>query len=246
MMKGCLVVHGLTGSPETVAPLAEALLAQGYRVSSPWLAGHQGTLEDLGKSTWQEWVETVRVAFQTLRREVDQVYYAGLSLGALLGLKLAIDEGWGVKGLALLSTPLTLDRWSNVLIPLVRATPLRYVITSTAKNWERSVGDEEGRQRYQQCSFSRFPAGAAIQLAELQKVLRKDLRRIQNPLLLVHATQDCVAPYRNVGLIKKLVGSQMIETVTLAHSQHVVTMDAEKDIVSKKVIDFFHRLEPTR
>lgn len=243
MTKGCLIVHGLTASPATVTPLAEALLKDGYRVTTPLLAGHNGTLDDVGRSTWQQWYETVRVAFRELRRNVDVVYYAGLSLGALLGLKLAADEGWGVRALALLSTPLTLNRWNNFLIPVARHTPLQYLIPSTPKNWEHSVGDPEGLRIYQNNSFSRFPSRAAFQLADLQGVVRRELPRIKNPLLLVHATHDRVSPYRNVALVQKLAGSETVEVTTLTKSQHVVTLDAEKDIMAKAVIQFFKRHE---
>ncbi|MBI4126682.1 MAG: alpha/beta fold hydrolase [Deltaproteobacteria bacterium] len=241
MTKGCLIVHGLTASPATVAPLADALLKEGYRVATPLLAGHNGTLDDVGHSTWQQWYETVRVAYRELRRNVDVVYYAGLSLGALLGIKLAADEGWGVRAFALLSTPLTLSRWNNFLIPLARFTPLHHLIASTPKNWKHSVGDPEGLRMYQNSSFARFPSRAAFQLAELQGIVRRELPRVKNPLLLVHATQDRVSPYRNVALVQKLAGSETVDVTTLTHSQHVITLDAEKDAVAKAVIQFFKR-----
>lgn len=243
MTKGCLVVHGLTASPATVFPLAQSLLDQGYRVATPLLAGHNGTLENLNCSTWHQWYETVRIAYRELQKNCDVIYYAGLSLGALLGLKLAVDEGWGVRALALLSTPLTLSRWNNFLIPLARHTPLKYLITSTPKNWGYSVEDTEGLRIYQNNSFPRFPTDAALQLADLQKKVRQELPRVKNPLLLVHATSDRVAPYRNVNLAKKLAGSEIIEVTTLTHSQHVITLDREKDIVAEAVIRFFKQFE---
>ncbi len=85
-MNGCLVIHGLTGTPGTVAVLHDALLAAGFRVAAPCLAGHGIDVQDLAASNWDQWYATVRVAFEALRRDVDRVYCAGTSLGALLAM----------------------------------------------------------------------------------------------------------------------------------------------------------------
>ena len=45
--RGVLCLHGLTGTPFEVRPLAEALGTAGYTVEVPLLAGHGATLRDL-------------------------------------------------------------------------------------------------------------------------------------------------------------------------------------------------------
>lgn len=241
-MLGCLVVHGLTGTPATVSSVREGLLAAGFNnVVVPCLAGHCGTVSDLARSTWQDWYETVRIAYGELRRSSEKVYYVGVSLGALLGLKLALDEGWGVRALALVGTPLVLTRLERFAVPLVRYTPLRYAIHSIAKDFEKSVGDPEGRLLYKATSLPRIPVNSVYQLAHLQKVLMRNLKNITNPILLVHAKGDRVAPSRNVDLVKRGVSSDIIETVYLKNSEHVVTMDREKEVAAEKIVEFFKK-----
>jgi carboxylesterase len=240
-MRGCLLVHGLTGTPLTVSSIKDALLAKGFNVASPCLAGHAGTVEDLARTTWQDWYETVRISYAELRKTVEKVYYVGVSLGALLGLKLAIDEGWGVRALALMGTPLVLTRFGRLAVPLVRYTPLRFALHSVAKDYEKSVYDTEGRMLYKKASLSRIPVESVYQLVHLQEVVLKDLKSVTNPVLLVHARDDKVAPPRNVDLVKREISSDVVETAYLENSGHVITMDREKAVAAQKVVEFFEK-----
>jgi carboxylesterase len=241
IMLGCLVVHGLTGTPITVASLQDKLLSSGFRVIAPCLAGHGTTVEELSRAKWQDWYETVRIAYGELRRSVEKVYYVGMSLGALLGLKLAIDEGWGIRALALVGTPLVLTRLENFAVPLVKYTPLRFALHSVKKDFEKSVGDPEGRNSYKAASLPRIPVNAIYELVHLQKIVKGQLKQVTNPVLLVHAKNDRVAPPRNVALVKNGVSSDIVESVFLENSEHVVTMDRDKELVAEKVVEFFQK-----
>lgn len=240
-MNGCLVIHGLTGTPATVAVLRDRLIAAGFCVSTPCLAGHGGSSEDLARSSWRDWYETVRIAFQSLRKEAERVYYAGISLGALLGLKLAIDEGWGVRAMALLATPMRLGRLSAISIPLVRYSPLRWIIKGVPKDFEKSVGDPDGRALYEEFSLPVLPARATFELCDLVRELEGQLVRISSPLILLHGELDRVAPPSNVEFVRSRVSSDIVESAIFPRSRHVITMDSEKEEVASKVVDFFKR-----
>jgi len=241
MTKGCIVVHGLTGTPATCSVVKDALLSAGYRVAAPCLAGHGGSLEELSRSTWREWYDTVRIAFGAMRREVERVYFAGTSLGALLGLKLAIDEGWGVRALSLLSTPLRFPWYNRLSAPAVRYTPLRYVLRMIPKSPGQSVSDEEGRRLYEELSLPMIPANSVFEIMDLQRELRKTLHRVSSPVLLLHGKGDRVAPLANVDLVSRMVASDVVERRIFPLSRHVITMDVEKAEVASAVVDFFKK-----
>lgn len=241
MTKGCIVIHGLTGTPATVAILQERLLAQGYRIVAPCLAGHGGSVDDLSRTSWREWYDTVRIAFGAMRREVERIYYAGISLGALLGLKLALDEGWGVRALALLSTPLRLSCLERMAVPAVRYSPLRWFLHAVPKNWKKSVADEEGRRRYEEYSLPAIPVHAVYEIVDLQHTLMKQLHHISNPILMLHGKGDLVAPMFNTRLLRGAVASDVIETALFPRSRHVLTLDSEKEAVASTVVDFFKK-----
>lgn len=240
-MNGCLLVHGLTGTPATLATVQSALLAADFRVSNPCLAGHGMTVNELANSTWNDWYETVHIAYQNLRREVSKVYCVGISLGALLCLKLALDEGWGVRALGLIATPLQLSLPSRLAIPAVKWTPLKWAIKRIPKNLEKSVADPEGQRLYEEFSLPSIPVEAIFEITKLQHLLKSELHRITNPILMLHGKGDKVAPQINVGLVKKLVASDIVESVILPRSRHVISMDFDKEIVASSIVDFFKR-----
>lgn len=241
MAKACLLIHGLTGSPPTVSVVKDALLAEGFRVSAPYLAGHGRSVAELAKSTWWQWYETVRIAYLELMRDCDGVFCVGLSLGALLSLKLALDEGWAIKALALVGTPLRLAWHERAAIKAVRHTPLKAIIKGVPKKLEKAIADPVARKLYEQISLPSVPASSAFEIADLQKILIHELGRIKNPLLLLHGSHDRIAPISNVELVKNLVGSEIVETAIFKNSMHVITMDYEKAQVANTIVDFFKR-----
>jgi esterase/lipase len=65
--RGVLCLHGITGTPFEIRPLAEALARRGCTVRAPMLAGHGRTLADLAASGWQDWLRSAEEAFDELR-----------------------------------------------------------------------------------------------------------------------------------------------------------------------------------
>ena len=240
MVKGCLVIHGLTGTPANMAPIAEALKAKGYLVKAPLLAGHGVDLKTLSATTWQDWYGTVARAHDELCRQAEQIFYVGLSMGGLLGLKLAEDVGSSLKGLALLGLPIKLRPiFRCLVIPAVRYTPLRFFIHSTAKNFEKSVLDPEGRALYRQNSLGRIPSPSVFQMEDLKKMIERNLKKVSQPLLLIHGHQDHLADPKGLLELKKKVSSTVVDIAMMEHSAHVVTLDYDKEAVVKKILNFF-------
>jgi carboxylesterase len=240
-MNGCLLVHGLTSSPGVLNPVRDVLIKEGYLVEAPLLAGHGGTLDDVANSTWEDWYSSLHSAYEKLRDETDKVYYVGLSMGALLGLKLAADEGWGVRALALISAPMKLPFAAYVKYLLVNYTPLRWVIDSVPKNFKMSVSMPEGREQYRELAFDRMPLAGVRQIVELQNSVRESLKQISNPMLVVHGESDPVAPPWNAGIIKSGSSSDVIEIINYYRSLHVVTLDWDGEDVARRIAEFFKR-----
>src|SRR3954454_17729738 len=89
---GALVIHGFTGTPVTVRPLADAFVAAGFTVSMPRLPGHGTTIEDMATTGWAEWSAEAERAYQELAGRTDRVIIAGLSMGGTLTAWLAANH----------------------------------------------------------------------------------------------------------------------------------------------------------
>ena len=64
--RGVLVLHGFTGSPHSMRPLAESLANRGYSVELPRLPGHGTTLEDLVPTRWGDWSAAAAASYELL------------------------------------------------------------------------------------------------------------------------------------------------------------------------------------
>src|SRR4051812_46399957 len=89
--RGVLCLHGLTGTPFEVRPLAEALGAAGYSVEVPLLSGHGATLRDLAGTQWSDWLASAERGMDDLQRRTGgrPICVVGFSMGGLLALRLA-------------------------------------------------------------------------------------------------------------------------------------------------------------
>src|SRR5580704_6211348 len=86
---GVLVIHGFTGSPQSVRPLADAIAAAGFAVELPLLPGHGTVIEDLLPLGWSDWSDAGESVYRDLVSRCDGVGVVGLSLGGALAVWLA-------------------------------------------------------------------------------------------------------------------------------------------------------------
>ena len=67
---GVLCLHGFTGNPTAVRPLADAFAAAGYSVELPRLPGHGTTIEDMQTTGFADWSAEAEAALQRLAGRV--------------------------------------------------------------------------------------------------------------------------------------------------------------------------------
>src|SRR4029079_17600398 len=110
--RGVLCLHGITGTPFEVRPLAEALGRAGCTVEATTLAGHGGTLRALAESSWPDWFRSAEVAMDALQARVGgaPIAICGFSMGGLLALRLARMYPDRIKALVVMSAPLRLRK----------------------------------------------------------------------------------------------------------------------------------------
>lgn len=236
-----LLLHGFTGTPDHMRPLANHLHDLGFTVYAPLLAGHGTTCENLAQTGWKDWYASARDAFENLKKKHDVVFVVGLSLGGVLTLKLAEDLGPDVAGIACLAAPLYLETWINLVVPLVARTPVGWFYRYQKKG-DIDIKDQSAKANI--WHVNEMPIACIHSLIRLQKIVQKNLKQISCPTLVIHSRYDSTAPYESMNAIARGISSQSTETVTLENSYHLITLDYEKDLVGTKVGDFFGRFMP--
>src|ERR1700730_7065678 len=101
---GVLVIHGFTGSPQSMRPLADAIARAGFAVELPRLPRHGTAIEDLIPIGWAEWSAAVEDAYDELASRCDRVAVVGLSLGGALAVWLAARHA-EISGLGTINGP---------------------------------------------------------------------------------------------------------------------------------------------
>src|SRR3954470_15623057 len=89
---GVLVVHGFTGNPQSMRPLAEAFAAAGFTVELPLLPGHGTAIEDMVPTGWVDYSGAVEAAYTDMADRCEKVVVAGLSMGGTLTVWLAAQH----------------------------------------------------------------------------------------------------------------------------------------------------------
>jgi len=253
---GVLLIHGLTGTPTEMRFVGNGLHRAGFTVLGMQLAGHCGDTEDLLATGWRDWYASVVDAADRLHAQVDRLFVAGLSMGAVLAMKLAIDRPREVAGLGLYGTTFFHDGWAtpaigrlSFLLPL--ATKLGIGRTKTsAENPPYGIKDERIRNRIvgamlsgdsQAAGLAGFPWPSLAEFQRLSQHVRNRIGRVRAPSVIVHSSDDDVASLRNVRIVERGV-SAPVETVLLDNSYHMVTVDQERATLIERSAAFFNRI----
>src|SRR5260370_34785367 len=74
-----LLLHGLTGTPVDMHYMKDALVADGYTVSTPLLPGRGTRPSDMFDLCWEDWMSSALDAYDELAPDHESVAVGGLS-----------------------------------------------------------------------------------------------------------------------------------------------------------------------
>src|SRR5699024_10260190 len=91
--RAVLLLHGFTGHSADVRMLGRFLESKGYTTHAPIYRGHGVAPEKLIETTPEQWWDDVVQGYQHLQQlGYKEIAVAGLSMGGVLGLELAIHN----------------------------------------------------------------------------------------------------------------------------------------------------------
>ena len=204
------LVHGFTGTPWEMRPLADFLADAGIASLSVRLPGHGTTPEDLAGRRWQEWLGSVEQGFRILSEEFSSVFGMGMSTGSLLLLALAATERF--SGLVLFSPYLRIRHRLAPYAGWVR--------------WLRPYYLKQTREELQIRYYDRKPVAGIHQINLLIRSLRRRLTDISCPVMAFNGeddrTVDAMSSFELMGLLNSKV---RIHTLYGPDVPHVLTLD---------------------
>jgi carboxylesterase len=226
-----LVLHGFTGSPISMRPLAEAFAAAGFAVSMPRLPGHGTVVEDMIPTRWEDWIGHARAAYDALAARRGPIVVAGLSMGGTLTVALGLDHP-NTAGLVLVNPAVE---------PM--AEEFRVLLGQMAEVSETmpAIGDDIAKPGVSERSYDATPIKALLSLAEAGDELAARLGELRMPVLLCASPQDHVVPPTAPDYFCARV-SASVERVVLERSFHVATLDHDAPLIESSAVAFARRV----
>ena len=210
---GVLVLHGFTGSPQTVRPWAEHLAGAGLTVRAPLLAGHGAGWRELAATGWTDWYASAERALAEISARCEQVFVAGISMGGCLAFRLAETHRDQVSGLVVVNPSLAGDN------PLIPFTPvLKYLIRAIP-----SIGGDIKKPGAQEGALKKTPVASVATMPAMWKITKAELASVTQPVLVFRSTVDHVVGPASMRVLTSALPAAEIRP--LADSYHVATLD---------------------
>ena len=228
---GCITMHGIGGTPANIRAVADALIQKGYTVVSPMIPGHGETVRTQNASTGAQWLDGIRAAYRRLKDEgCEKVFALGLSLGGVLCGLLAEEEH--LDGLVLICTPIKMKRYLRVAKALSPILPV--VGYPESRGGKPAWGDNLYAQMY-----GGFSTRKLVDLSRLARKLKRNLKKIDCPALIVAAANDDKVDPASVELFMKgAVNAPSVDYAMFEHSPHGCTYGPEKELVAARCAEF--------
>jgi carboxylesterase len=226
--EGVLVLHGFTGNPQSMRPLAEAMADAGFTVELPLLPGHGTSIEDMVTTRWADWSAAAERAYEELAARCSALVVAGLSMGGTLTLWLA-ERHPEIAGIVLVN-PLAEPPGDDV----------RDMLTATLESGTElapGIGSDIAKEGTVELAYAELPLAAVLSLFEAAEDVAVDLAQVGCPVLLLSSRQDHVVEPGSGDLVAGTV-SGPVERVWLERSYHVATLDYDQDEIESRALAF--------
>jgi len=249
MKVGVLLIHGLTGMPNEMKPVAKQLEKIGCEVAVPLLPGHDGGHKALLATGWKDWQAGAREALDKLSQTCDKIVVGGLSMGGLIGMLLSLENP-KVCGVIALSPTIEYDSRNSsnpfrILLPFIDLLPFTGSIFYWTEAAPYGLKDErlqkmitkqvEKAKRGGSTDFGQFRtyAGSLRQLQRLVNEVKKQAPRVEIPVLIVHSLEDTLTTHRNAQMFYSwLTNCPDKKIIWMEGCDHVLTLDLKKDEVA--------------
>ncbi len=236
---GVVLVHGFLSTPAEVREFGEQLTALGYPVIGPRLKGHGTSPWDLRERSWEDWVDSVRHAYDVMLAHCDQVCLVGFSTGAAISLVLAAEQLDGLAGVVAISAPIKFVNKNMMFVPLLH----------TANRLVRWVPAYEGilpfrynsRTENQHINYRSMPLHGLFELRLLVSGLEKRLQYVHCSALILQADRDPVVDPESAVIVMEKLGSEDKRLEMISSDRHGILYGDIED-TRKLIIEYLNNL----
>jgi len=208
-----LLIHGFTGSPADVMPLAKALNndGKGFTIYSILLPGHGTKMEDMSPVKWKEWVLYSSEKLKILIKNYKKVSLIGFSMGGDISLCLAAKYN--------------IDRIVSICTPILIKNKLYFIaeflsIFRKYNYWKKTTLIPGELDLPYSTGYKGMPVRSIAELRNITIAAFNRLHRIKQPIMVVQSLKDRTVHIKSPFLIFDNVKSQYKELLLLENSRH--------------------------
>lgn len=230
--RAVLLLHGFTGHSADVRMLGRFLEKKGYTSHAPIYRGHGLPPEELIKATPAQWWEDVKNAYQHLKDlGYEEIAVAGLSLGGVLGLKLAYSKK--TQAIISMCAPMFFDN----------KTQLTQGFKQFSKEYKQLESKDEATIKAEIENLMYNSTDVFKQLGELINDVKSNIDTIYTPTMVVQAEQDEMINVESANYIYDHVEADKKDIKWYKESGHVITLDKEKEQLYEDIYQFLETLD---
>ena len=225
---GALCIHGFTGNPTSMRPVAEAFAAAGFAVELPRLPGHGTTVEDMLTTSWDDWSAEAEAAYQRIAKRASKVVVAGLSMGGTLTVWLA-EKHPEIAGIVAINAAVAPQ--PPEVVEMVKG------MVDEGQTLMPGIGSDIAKPDVVESAYEGTPLAPLLSLIGAAQEVSERLGDITCPVLIMTSPNDHVVdPTASDLLAEKVSGP--VERVTLERSFHVATVDYDAELVQERAVEF--------
>lgn len=230
--RAVLLLHGFTGHSADVRMLGRFLEKKGYTSHAPIYRGHGLPPEELIGATPAQWWEDVQNAFNHLKElGYKEIAVAGLSLGGVLGLKLAYSTQ--VKAVIPMCAPMFFDN----------KTQLTQGFQSFSKEYKQLEGKSKDTIEKEIGNLMEHSTNMFADLGAFIEDVKSHVDMIYTPTMVVQAKHDEMINTDSATYIYEKVESEKKAIKWYEQSTHVITLGKEKDKLHEDIFQFLEALD---
>ncbi len=232
---GVVLVHGYLSAPREMQALANYLYERGYVVYGVRLKGHGTAPEDLARTAWRDWYESLNRGYAIVKSFTDDIIIGGFSTGgtlALMGAGLKRDK---IKAAFSICAPLKLRQFAARLVPsVVGFNSLLQRLRGGDTGWEYVQTSPENEH----INYKRNPLSGVRELNRAMEAMEKALVDIVVPTLIVQSSRDPIVDPASGMDIFSQVGTPLKELTYFERDKHGIANGPRSEEVFERVYRF--------
>ena len=207
--KAVLFIHGFPSTPYMYDYATKYMRDKGYDVYAPLIPTFGADIKEFERTNFSSWFLFIDNYYKKLRTQYDTLDVIGVSMGGAMTLKLAevhSSDGLKPNAIAVVAAPVTLNSFFRDGIVTNKGVYFVRIIRPFFASYKAYIGTElkdhnDGDETW--TGYHGFFSTPTLSLSWNLKIIRRELGRINVPMISFHDEGDRTVPFKNQVIIER-------------------------------------------